>query len=568
MPLNPTPIPAFLKNRLKPLWLLLLLACSAHAAHDKWIEYNIGPFFVDTDSDPAAARQALTQMEQLRWVLSGLLEIRELNTIWPVRVLITNSAKTNPNFRGYFVSQNGQYLLVAPPNSVLPLGQLAGFFLEANTPRLPVEEESGFLQLFDTLQANGSRVTWGGAPAHADLGFSRLQLFATKFEYSASFHIFLTSLRNGSTVHVAEKNAFGKNPEDLEKEAAANLEARNWHPVAVNGRPLDPKRDFGEHSLDNTLADIYIADTLLTSDPAAAEATFRAAISETGTARALGFEGLAALDLLKKQDAGKDLDAAIAAGSKSALIYVEAAQDLPPDQALPLLKKASALNPLWAVPLFEQAKLAHTPAEKEALLLQAVKLNRRSSEYYAELAKTQALDGHAQLAQSSWIHAEDAAADEAERDRMHELREAAEASRLDALDADRLHEREAAHLADQRAQQSEADRIHAAEDRANKASAAESGTASSNAETVDFASLAKPKKISGTIVMVDCMKDYERVAVKDMRGKVIQLYWKDPDRAKIPCSAHPKPTQVTVTYLPHDNDARGADGDVVNIAWR
>jgi hypothetical protein len=559
------------------LWLLRLLACSlligfesqfAAAAPSKWTEYNIGPFYVDTDSDQAAARQALTQLEQLRWVLSGLLEIRELNTVWPVRVLITNSAKANPKFRGEFVLQNGNYLLVAAPNSVLPLGQLAGFFLEANTPRLPVEVESGFLQLFDTLQANGSRVTWGGSPAHADLGFSRLQLFATKFEYSASFHIFLASLRSGSTVRAAEKNAFGVNPDVLEKEAADNLEAHNFQTVAVSGRPLDPKRDFGEHSLDASTASVYEAETLLISDPAAAESAFRAAINDGGPAKALAFEGLANMDRLRKLDPKQHLQDAMQSGSKSAAVYMDAAAGLPPKQALPLYKKAALLNPLWSEPIFQQAEIADKPDDKEALLKQAIKLNPRSAQYWAELANTQATDGHAQFANASWIRAEDAAVDEAERDRMHELREAAEAARLDALEADRKREKEAAHLADQRAQQAEQDRIHAAEDKANKALAAQSGSGSSTAEIVDFDSLVKPQKISGVVVLVDCIKDYERVAVKDLRGKVVQLYWKDPDTSKMPCSNHPKPTHVTVTYKPHDNDARGTDGDILTIAWR
>ncbi len=77
----------------------------------------------------------------------------------------------------------------------MPLGQIAGLMLDANTVRLPPEVESGLAQLFDTLEANGSRVTWGGTPAHLDLATARMELFATKFEYSASFHIFIAALK-------------------------------------------------------------------------------------------------------------------------------------------------------------------------------------------------------------------------------------------------------------------------------------------------------------------------------------------------------------------------------------
>ena len=72
--------------------------------------------------------------------------------------------------------------------------------LDANTVRLPPEVESGLAQLFDTLEANGSRVTWGGTTAHLDLATARMALFATKFEYSASFHIFIAALKGGSSL--------------------------------------------------------------------------------------------------------------------------------------------------------------------------------------------------------------------------------------------------------------------------------------------------------------------------------------------------------------------------------
>ncbi len=88
----------------------------------------------------------------------------------------------------------------------------------------------------------------GAVPCpHPDLAWARMQLFATKFEYSASFHVFVSSLRNGSSLRVAERNAFNRDPDHLEKEAAANLQSGHWKRSAVSGRPLDPKRDLGEH---------------------------------------------------------------------------------------------------------------------------------------------------------------------------------------------------------------------------------------------------------------------------------------------------------------------------------
>ncbi len=344
---------------------------------------NIGPFYVDTEGDAGAARDALTQLEQLRWVLGGLLESKDLPSVWPIRVMLVRNEKTNPNpSRDQFVSQNGQYIYVSSSSHHLPLEQVTGILLDANTPRLPPEVESGLRQLFSTLEAHGSRVTWGGPPAHPDLDWARMQLLATKFEYGASFHIFMNALRS-STLRVAERNAFGKDAQTLEQEAKANLAAHDWQPVGVSGRPLDPKRDFGEHSLDAAVAAVYLADAQFSADPKAAEAAYKSAIEAGGIAAALGYEGLAQAAKLDKEDPAPFLQSAIKAGSRSAPVYVAAAEGLEADQALPLLKRAAQLNPLWAEPVFLQAQLTTDMAQREVLLNKAVQLDRSIDESLA-----------------------------------------------------------------------------------------------------------------------------------------------------------------------------------------
>src|SRR5882757_6414270 len=167
--------------------LCFLFVSLAISAKDRWTELNIGPFYVDTDGDTGAARDVLTQLEQLRWVLGGLLESKDLQVVWPIRVVLSDFAKTNPTTAGTgFVWQNGQYVLLTAAGSRLPLGQVAIILLEANTPRMPGDVESGLQQLFDTLEAHGSKVTWGGQPVLANLAYARMQFLATKFEYGAS----------------------------------------------------------------------------------------------------------------------------------------------------------------------------------------------------------------------------------------------------------------------------------------------------------------------------------------------------------------------------------------------
>jgi hypothetical protein len=143
-----------------------------------------------------------------------------------------------------------------------------------------------------------------------------------------------------------------------------------------------------------------------------------------------------------------------------------------------------------------------------------------------------------------------------------------ETARLDGVEADRKREHDEAIQADQRAQQSEADRIHAAEERANKANAAASS--SSDADIVDFNSLVKTQKSYGTVVMVDCRKDYIRVAVRDLRGKTRQLLYlgEDPDHKVFSCDNKPDKRQIVVTFRPKDDNVHGTDGEIVSVSWR
>lgn len=542
----------------------LILAPTVQAA-DKWTEYNLGPFYVDTDADTPAARYDLNQLEQVRWVLSGLLEIKDLNATWPFRILVTNSTKPSQHLSLH----DGYYLFVAPPNSPMPLGEVARTILDANTPRLPQEVETGIAELFDTLKANGSRVTWGGAPVRPDLAFARMQLFATKFEYGASFHIFISSLRNGSSLQSAEVNAYGQKFEALEKEAAARLAANNWQAASTSGRPLDPKRDYGDHSLDGVLARTYAASTLIATDPDEAEAALKSALNEGGAVTPVALDSLADVARVRKEKLDQYYEDAIQAGCKDAAVYVGAASNLPPDRALPLLKKARLLNPLWAEPVFLQAEATEDLNQREELLKEGLKMDPRSTHSWVTLARAQMANGHAQAAQSSWLRAEDSAPDAARRKQVQDLHDGMENARLDQAETDRKREQNDAVQADQRAQQAEADRIHAAEERANKANAAASSS-TPDSDIVEYSSLIKTQKAYGNVVMVDCRKDYIRVAVRDLHGKTRQLLYQgdDPDQKVFSCDNKPEKRQIVVTFRPKDDPVHKTDGEIVSVSWR
>lgn len=529
-------------------------------AKDRWTELNIGPFYVVTDDDVPAARQTLTELEQLRWVLGGLLESKDLPSVWRFHVLLTKSAKTNPS---KFVWQNGEYLFAAAPGSKIPLGNVASILLDANTPRLPPEVESGIPQLFSTLQARGSRVTWGSAPANPDLAWARMRLFATKFEYGASFHIFLTALRGGSGIRAAERNAFGRDDNSLEAEAKASLQAGNWQAVPTSGRPLDPKRDFGEHVLPDVLADVYLANAQLSADPGGAQGAYKAAIAAGGTAAALGYEGLAALAVLNGESPKLLLEHAVREGSKSAPVYVAVARGGQPSDEMPLLKTAARLNPLWAEPIYLQAQLTDDPAEKEDLLKKATQLDPRTTRYWIELAELQTTRGESTAAQGSWLRAEDSAPEGTERDRVHQMATGSEQQRLDAAATAARQEREAVHLADEQAQQSEEDRIRAAEQRAN----AELNASSSDkkpADVVTWDSLVPKKKIAGALVRVDCLHSGQRLWIKDKAGAVTELYLRNA-RTELSCGSQGAPRKVSGAYEAKADENLHTAGEIIDL---
>lgn len=557
-------------------------------ARENWIELNVGPYYLDTSGQPSAARDALTQLEQVRWVLGGLLEERDLRSTWPIRVLLTDSAGATCSFAG---SKSGgqaesqlslvplqesikgaafqappilhaQYLLACRPGAQLPLGEIAGILLDSNTPRLPADIESGIRSLFDTLEAQGSRVTWGSAPPEPDLAWARMQLFATKFEYSASFHIFLTALKHGSTLRSAAQNAFGQTFDALEKEAAARLAQGHWPAATVSGRPLDPKRDFGVHSLDPVVAGVYVADAKLPGSVREAQQAYRAAVEAGGPAAALGHEGLAQLAQLENGNPNLELENAVRSGSHSAPVYLASSTDLPPEQAVALLKKARLYNPAWGEPLVAQALLTEDRKEKADLLKQASTLSPREPELWIQLAKVQTELGLASAAQGSWLRAEEAAPTPVARVQIQKQRQDSEGNRLDAAQRAQDAERNRSYYADQRAQKTQGDRVKAAETKANSALAAESSGSDTSAGAVPWSDVVPQRKFEGSIVRVDCLGSDAKLNLKDRSGAAVQLLLKNASDAKLACGNQQPARRVTITYAADPDERFGTAGTV------
>lgn len=493
-----------------------------------------------------------------------MLESKELPSLWPIRLILT---RKSPSEAARVVAQNGQYLILAAPGEKLPLSDVARVLLDANTPRIPAEAETGLCELFSTLEAHGSHVTWGAPVPKPDLPFARVQLFATKFEYQLSFHVFVSALKNGSSIRVAEQNAFGKKPDLLEKEAADQLAAAHWEAAVVSGRPLDPKRDFGEHQVDGAYVAAYMAFGTLGSDPKGAEAVFKEAVESGGAAMALGYEGMAALAEHAGRDPQLHLEDAMRAGSTSAPVYVAAAKNRTTTEALSLLKKAVIFNPKWSEPIYQQSELQQDPAEKERLLKQAVALEPRRTELWIHLAQLQASNGHAAAAQGSWLRAAESAASPQEKQRIEGMHSSSEAERLNAAEAERVREREAAHQDDQKAENAELARIKAAEEKANKRLSASADEAPPE-KVVPWEDMLPKKTVTGVLAKTECVHGGARLSVRDRGGRTLLLLLPDAQGAGFDCSAAAGSRRVTASYVVENDESAHTAGRILSIELR
>jgi hypothetical protein len=542
------------------------LSASSLSAKDHWAELNIGPFLVAADGDSGQARDVLTQLEQMRWTIGGLLDLRDISTLWPVRVLITSAAKPT---KGAVQARDG-YVVVMAPGTRPPMAALAQLFLVENTPRLPVEVERGFPKLFSTFEAKGPRITWGAPPSEPDLDWARLQLFATQPDYAGRFHVFMTNLRNGSNLSIAARNAFGKSLADLDREAKALLATGGAHAVTIGGRPLDPKRDFGEHTLDPIVADVYLADAHAADDPRGSQPAYQAAIQNGRSTAALGQEGLALLRRLDEKDDHSLLEDAIAAGSKSAPVYLMAAEEQSKEVAVELLKKAQILNPRWAEPVFREGELMESNQERERLFLQATKLNQRSAEYWQALAEVQVASQHLVAAQGSWLHAETACDTDAQREKIRARRLTLEDVRLDAAERERRLKQAAAEADIARVQNEQMQRIHEAEKKANAELDKASGAPAAN--PVPWWNDPSQRALKGDLVRVDCVGNQTKFRVRVADGSTTVLLIRDPTQVSIEgtqsafaCGPQEPPRKVSVNYSAHPDKRAGSEGDIIAV---
>src|ERR1700736_1297395 len=211
---------------LRSLILTALLASSVLAAD--WTEYRMGPFRVISNAGDRAPRERLTQMEQTRHVLAGMLGKADLPTVWPiVLMLFPNQKEYGPRALPQpFVPGGSSDLSAWTADTPQPLdgrGEIVRRLIADNAGALSGVTVTALCDLFSTIEVNATRVKLGARPpslpADRLRAWAKIQLLATNPEYAGRFRVYLGNLQQGSEESVAARNGFDLSLTDLNRRA-------------------------------------------------------------------------------------------------------------------------------------------------------------------------------------------------------------------------------------------------------------------------------------------------------------------------------------------------------------
>ena len=485
-----------------PLFTIALFALTATLAPlpapaaDHWIEYRMGTFHVFSDAGDNKAREALTEMEQLRYVLGSLLGksgvgtgaysapgSSTLDTVWPVDlVLFSNARAYGPHALPKPLVDGGSATLAAwSADTPLPrdlLRALTRLFLDDNAGRMPESFETALCDLFSTIKVNATHVTLGAPLPPGELppdrlrAWAKLQLLATHSDYNGKLRVYLNNLQQGGEESVGAKNAFGMTTAQLDSLVDDYVKAGNFAAAPVPGEPLSPSHDFIEKPVDEAAIDSLLAE--------------------------------------------------LASGGKT--FPPESPRGLVAKGTRPALEAAAKANPRWAEPHVRLAAIETNPLNKIKELQTAATLEPRNAAYWQALAEAQTGANLFAEADKSWSLAEHAAATEADRARIVQARIDLDARRAayDAAEKQRIAEEKAREL--QRIKDETAAEIHAAEDKANR----ELGGFKSDKPLTAWWDDPKGDKVAGKLARVDCLNGPIRLTVLIDGGGTIRLLIRDP----------------------------------------
>jgi hypothetical protein len=502
-------------------------------ADDHWLVVRSGPFEVYTNAGVRPAGRTLAHLEQLRHALGLAFGNPDLATVWPIRVFLLRDAKQCSGYppgppelakEAYY----GALVAGAPPtpqwNKVC-----AAILLNDNTGRLPAAIERGLLDLYSTLEVKGTRVTLGAPPIARTRDWARMQLLSCHPDYSGRLRIALRNLSNGADLDAAFRNAFEKSPAEIDRQVDTYLAAGAFQTLAVSASPIDPDRDFPSKPVDAAHLSRLTAE-------------FKGAFTP--------HDPPSARDLVDAAQKEKD-----------------------PAKARTTLEKAAQLNPRWGEPLARLAALETDAEQKLSRLKAAAALDRRTASRWVAVAETAFEFRQYGEAAHAWGAAEQAAADDAERARIHQVRvELTERkAEFEAAEHQRIADEKQREL--DRLKQEALNEVHRAEARANR-----SQPPLPPGQKVEawWDGPTPSGKARGTLTRVDCVRGTARLVVRQDDGKPIQLLVRKPEQIAISgggvqtlgCGVQKPARRVVVEYFPKPDPKTGTAGDAATVEFQ
>jgi len=209
-------------------------------------------------------------------------------------------------------------------------------------------------------------------------------------------------------------------------------------------------------------------------------------------------------------------------------------------------------------------------AEQIKELGAAAKLAPQNMDYQADLARAYLAAKQFAAAARAWTAAEQAATNDADREKMIQARLQIESQRLDAEEAERKRQQEEERKDVERVKAEEIARIRAAEAKANGTLDAQ--TAAKAVPWWDGPNA--PNRVEGTLRQVDCLGTRLRLVIFTKEKKTVRLLISDMsnvavkgDPVSFACGVQ-KPRLIVVDYTPKVDAKLGTAGEVAGLDLR
>jgi len=560
---------------LAPFFFFVLTLSGA----ERWVEFRSGPFEVASQAGERIARERLDELEQLSYAIEQIAGAsEEAEPLWPLRLIILPDERVTPPAPGF--ARDAWVAAIAPrgPLSSSIRRFFARLLIQSEPGRLPAEMEEALASLFSTLEVKGAQVVLGAPPPEAERtrAWAEAHLLATSEEYYGKMRTLIYNLRRGIEAEPAYRNAFGKTPAEVGREAEQHLQAGRFSTVQLKRKPLNPEKDFRRLEVDPARRLMLIADLAL-ADPARSEEARAGyeALLKISPGHPAALEGLALL--AERQGRAEQAYSLLAKAVESAeagptvcLAYARLEKD--PARAAAALERAARSHPRWGLPHYELALREPDPEVRIERLAAAARREPQNPSYWEALAQAQEKVGRFTDAARSWAAALAAAPTEQERSRLRAARQQADELRRRQQEEARLTKAEEEKRRIEELKRQALESIQAAVDKANRENPP---LAPSSGKVEPWWEGPRPDaRVTGTLRQVDCLGRQARLVIEQDDRRLIRLLVGDAAVGfgeaagqSFACGPQKPARRVKVEYFKRPDPNSGTDGEVAVIEF-